>query len=419
MGASILLLSAATGTMQEAYLTQNPEINVFKSVYSRYVNFAVETINIPLSSDAAFGTSTTVTVPRKGHLLSKMYLQITLPQLTNVDGTYACWCDTIGYAIFKESIDLLIGGVVVDRLYPICMDIQDELNTVDKKSKNSLILKSDIYRSTVYNATEQVVLKIPLDFWFTRDYTMALPVFLMSQQGIQLNFTFESFANLINFDGTIGVSGTKNIIESKLLLEYIFLDDIILDSYTSTPQRYAIEQQVYNGKQPIDAGTLFKNVRLDFDNSCKELLFACVSNDNDATNNYFNYSIPNTTGNNYYNGVNQSPGTISAFIDEVSLMLNGGHFFEDYLPEYVFRELKARDTHYSASNKHIYVFPFCINGSVVTQPSGSINMSRFDDVIFSLKFKHGIPACHLHLFSIAYNIVNISNGILSFAFNNS
>jgi len=133
MVATTLLLTAAAGSSQEVYLSENPQINIFKFSYYKYVNFATETVAYPLYSDAAFGNKTTVTIPKKGHLLSKMYLELTLPQLTPTDGTYLSWVDTIGYAIFKEPVELMIGGSIVDRLYPVCMDIQDELNTTTKR----------------------------------------------------------------------------------------------------------------------------------------------------------------------------------------------------------------------------------------------------------------------------------------------
>lgn len=414
MVATTLLLTAAAGSSQEVYLSENPQINIFKFSYYKYVNFATETVAYPLYSDAAFGNKTTVTIPKKGHLLSKMYLELTLPQLTPTDGTYLSWVDTIGYAIFKEPIELMIGGSVVDRLYPVCMDIQDELNTTTKRQgKDRMILKSDVYRNTLYNATQEVVLKIPLEFWFTKDYSLSLPVFCMPNQDIQINFTFSQFADLINFDGTIGTNQTYQILDSKILVEYIFLDDIILPTYTNNTLTYLIEQQTYNGKEPVNANVYMVNSKCHFDNSSKELLFACVSNDNLNANNYFNYSVQDMTSNNYYDS------TVAPFISEIGLFLNGTQFYEDYLPEHVFREILPNNVHDVIPNKHLYIFPFCTKASSVTQPTGSINMSRFDSVVLSLRMRPNNPSCMLYVFSISYNIVTIQNGILSFAFNNS
>ena len=66
-------------------------------------------------------------IPKRGHLLSKLHLHISLPILEKTDGKYACWSDTLGYGIFDGPIELQIGGVVVDRLYPQFLDAWDEL----------------------------------------------------------------------------------------------------------------------------------------------------------------------------------------------------------------------------------------------------------------------------------------------------
>ena len=419
MVATTLAITAARDTEQESYLSAEPQINVFKFSYYRYVNFAIETVAYQLFSDANFGNKTYVVIPKKGHLISKMYLEITLPQLTRVDGTYLCWSDSIGYALFKDPVELQIGGSVVDRLFPVCMDMLHELNPDNKKNnKNSLILKSDIYRSTLYNATQEVVLKIPLDFWFTRDYSLALPIVAMPNQDIQLNFSFKKFEELINFDGTIGTNQIYRMLNSRVLVEYIFLDDSILPTYTEKPLQYLIEQQVYNGKEPILDNAQIVNAKIGFDNSCKELLFGFVSTENINNNNYFNYSINTGNNNNYYIPSIQAPQPILPYAEEIGLYLNGIMYYEDYLSEHHFREILPFNVHQIVLDKHIYVMPFCIGGNSITQPTGSLNMSRFDSVILSIRLRNSTPNANLYVFSIAYNVVRIENGILSFAFMN-
>jgi len=115
--------------IQDVYLTKDPEINVFQYQYFRYVNFANDLYKLPLHDPARFNSKTHVVIPKKGHLLSKLYLHLKLPRMVKTGGTYVCWSDAIGYSIFNNPIELQIGGVVVDKLYPVCMDILDELST--------------------------------------------------------------------------------------------------------------------------------------------------------------------------------------------------------------------------------------------------------------------------------------------------
>ena len=52
------------------------------------------------------------------------------------------------------------------------------------------------------------------------------------------------------------------------------------------------------------------------------------------------------------------------------------------------------------------------------QPTGSLNMGRFDEVLLSLKMNPNNPNCKLYVFGIMYNVVTIENGSLTFEFLN-
>lgn len=397
MVASILQL-AGTG-LQDTYLSSNPESSAFKYAYYRYINFAADTIEIALNDTVMWGKKTSVVIPKNGHLLSKLNLRIKLPLLQNVDGEYVCWADTIGYGIFKDPIELQIGGVIVDKLYPTMMDIVDELSCSTKRvGKNLMILKSDNYTSALYNATKTVDLIIPLDFWFTKDYSMALPLLSMNSQEIQLNFNFINFDKAINYDGNVGTNFTQ-ILDSSLYAEYIFLDDSVLDTFQQKEHMYVIEQMVYNGKEIVSENTAIYNTKINFNNPCKEIFFVCKTLFNLENNNYFNYS--DSSGN--------------AIITDASLLLNGKHRFSNgYLPEVIFRENFPYNVHSVVPTKHLYIMPFSLKPEWYSQPSGSINLSRFDEINMSLKIKENNPSFVLDVYGMMHNVVKITDGRLTF-----
>jgi hypothetical protein len=389
-----ILQLAATG-VQDAYLTENPEINVFKYSYYRYVNFATEVVEINLDNPVKFGSQTSIVIPPKGHLLSKIYLNIKLPVLEKVDGTYACWTDTFGYAIFSQPVELLINGVIVDRLYPACMDMLNELTSSSKKKGlDQMILKSDIYRSTLYNSTRDVELMIPLDFWFTKQYNMALPLVSMMNQEIKLNFYFKPFTQMINYDGNIEPIEV-NIIDSNLFVEYIYLDDLILQQFTTQSHQYLINQIVYHGDEYISSGQTLYSTKIDFKNPCKEILFACIDTANLEINNHFNYSRQDE----------------KSFVSQIGLLLDNKHRYDDFKPESIFRQFYPNNVHTVITQKHFYTLPFSLECDT-NQPQGSLNLSRFDNVLLSLKLNENNPRTLLKVFGMVYNIVTIQNGAL-------
>lgn len=385
--------------MQDIFLTQHPDINLFKYSYYKYGNFAKETIKLPLNDIATFNKRTTCNIPKKGHLLSKLYLHIKLPKLTPNGGLYASWCDTLGYAIFAEPIELEIGGVVVDRCYPRLIDMWDELSNSMVGNQNGsdlMILKSDNYKSTQYNAIKDTNLMIELPFWFSRKDNMSLPILAMPSQDIKVNFKFKSFSDVINFDGSEPLE--VNIIDSNVIADYIYVDDFIATEFIKTKHTFVIDQSQYNGDEFIPANTPIFNCDLKFNHPVKELLFGCVTKDNIDNNNYY-----------VYNDSDENP-----LLSEISLLLDGKRRYE-FLDEFIYRTKFPKDVHSVIPAKYIYTIPFALNPEH-NQPTGSINMSTFNDVVLSLKLQNNIPDCYIYVYAINYNIVTIEKGTLVMEF---
>jgi hypothetical protein len=397
MSPSIFQLQALG--LQDVYLTKDPQINIFKYNYYRYVNFATDTVKLNFNSSPSFGQKSTCEIPKRGHLLSKLYLHIRLPKLTRTSGTYLCWSDTIGYSIFDGPIELQIGGVVVDRLYPQFMNAWDELTTSNKQlGKNFMILKSDTYVSNYSNASKVVDLSIPLDFWFTKRYNCALPLLSMYQQDIKINFKLRDFSQCVNFDGDSNPIAV-DIIDSNMFAEYIFLDDVILKQFQQQKHQFVIEQVQYNGDEIIGSSVNFHNSDIKFNHPCKEIVFFAVEKNNIDTNNYFSYS--------------KSSDDLP-LIEEASLLLDGKYRF-DHLPEFYYRTIFPDSVHSTIPMKFIYTMPFSIRPED-NQPTGSLNMSRFNDITLALKMCTNNPACQLFVFAISYNILTIENGTLTMEF---
>jgi hypothetical protein len=396
MSPSILQLQSLG--IQDVYLTHKPEINLFRYSYYRYANFATETIKLQMSESAQFGKRSSCIIQKRGHLLSKMYLHIKLPQLTPSSGTYLSWCDTIGYGIFAEPIELEIGGVVVERIYPRLEDILDEFthNTNQQDGKNLMILKSDNYVSTIYNATKPVDLVIPLNFWFTKDYQTGFPLIGVTRQEIKINFKLRPFSECVNYDGAD--PNEVSIIDSEILAEYIYVDDSIAEQMLKQKYQYIIDQSQYNGDEFIPSNTSIVNADIKFNHPVKEIYFGCVTTDNIENNNHFVYSDSND----------------DPIISQASLLLDGKRRFE-LLDEAIYRLKYPFQVHSVISSKYIYIMPFALKPEHI-QPTGSINMSTFNDITLSLKMRGNNPDCFLFVFAKSYNVITIENGILTMEF---
>lgn len=120
------LLQLVAYGAQDIYLTGNPVVTYFKTVYRRHTNFAMESIEQTIFGNVNFGTKNSVLISRQGDLVSGIYLQITLPFATATSNN-GRWIDSLGHYLVKE-VDFEIGGQRMDRHYA---DLARNLGTTD------------------------------------------------------------------------------------------------------------------------------------------------------------------------------------------------------------------------------------------------------------------------------------------------
>ncbi len=76
------LLQVVSYGANDLFLTGTPEITFFKIVYRRHTNFASESIEVNFNGQTGFGQIQTLTIPKIGDLISKIYLKIILPKIS-------------------------------------------------------------------------------------------------------------------------------------------------------------------------------------------------------------------------------------------------------------------------------------------------------------------------------------------------
>jgi hypothetical protein len=376
----------------DVFLIKEPQINMFEYKYFRFVNFSRKIKNVIMNSHADFESNVSVIIPKSGHMLSKMYLHLKLPKMTKIDGDYLCWCDNIGMGIFNGPITLSIGGNVVDKVYPEFNDMFDTLSSFENKNKMQMTLKSDIFASAKFNALREFDLYIPLNFFFTKSYNMALPLIAMPLQEIKVDFKLRKFSQVIQYDGT--EPSEYSIVESNFIAEYIDLDEIIAPMMIEKEYTYIIDQVQFQN-EPIPQNTSHYSAFLKFNNPCKELIFAFITENNLQSNNYYAYS----DSDNY------------PIMNSASLLFNGISNI-DNISESFYRTVFPYNHHSVIPLKYVYCIPFCINPEG-RQPSGRVNLDEIDSVNLHVMLKKNVEECFMRVYAMTHNVVVIKNGVFS------
>jgi len=154
---------------QDVYLTGNPSISFFKSLYKRYTSFAIESIETTFSGSVGFGKRVTVTIPRNGDLLHHLFLEVTMTKHASNASFHPA-------EQFVKEVELEIGGQRVDKLYSDWFRIFSELyhNADEKAAYKKMTDFDDATAGGDAGVSKRFYL--PVCFFFTRSPALALPL---------------------------------------------------------------------------------------------------------------------------------------------------------------------------------------------------------------------------------------------------
>jgi len=153
----------------DVYLTGNPSISFFKSLYKRYTSFAIESIETTFSGSVGFGKRVTVTIPRNGDLLHHLFLEVTMTKHASNASFHPA-------EQFVKEVELEIGGQRVDKLYSDWFRIFSELyhNADEKAAYKKMTDFDDATAGGDAGVSKRFYL--PVCFFFTRSPALALPL---------------------------------------------------------------------------------------------------------------------------------------------------------------------------------------------------------------------------------------------------
>jgi Major capsid protein N-terminus len=207
------LLQLVAYGAQDAFLTGIPEITFWKVSYRKHTNFAMESIEQIFNGQADFGRRVTAPISRNGDLMYKTYLQVTLPEINQSmavagsEGVYARWLDYPGEQLIAQ-VELEIGGQKIDRQYGDWMHIWNQFTMTSEQQKGywkmighttQLVYVIDPSFANISgpcsstggpnqicaprNALPETTLYIPLQFFYSSNPGLALPLIALTTAG--------------------------------------------------------------------------------------------------------------------------------------------------------------------------------------------------------------------------------------------
>ena len=460
------LLQLVAYGAQDVYLTANPQVTFFKQLYRRHSNFAMEAIEQTFNGVANFGKRVTCTIARNGDLINKVYLQVTLPSVSEAEldaGAVANfnWVTGVGKALIRQ-VELEIGGQLIDRQYGEWLHIWNELTLPTGKILNYNRMTNGIggvrltedgtaecpscetglgcelqnvsdYVNAPYSAYEarktdgsgncQVVnttyagtclpettLYVPLEFWFCRHVGLSLPLIALQYHEVKINLDFQELRYLVNLGATsspfLSTLNSKGLVACSLFVDYIYLDTEERRRFAQVAHEYLIEQLQFTGEESLTSTS--NKVRLQFNHPVKELIWVVQNPSyldcNGLLNNPFCFS-DNICGN---------PTAVA------KLQLNGQDRFTEREGSY-FNYVQPYQHHTNSPSVGINVYSFALKPEDL-QPSGSCNFSRIDNATLNMtltpKSFDGNSSVNARIYATNYNVLRIMSGMGGLAYSN-
>lgn len=407
------LMQIAAYGAQDVYLTGNPQITFFKIVYRRHTNFAIESIEQTFEGTPDFGKKLSCKIARNGDLMSKVYLQVTLPALTQVQNssTWHGYANSIGNVLIKY-VDIVVGGQPIERHYGEWLEMYSEMYLNDEKRRDygAMIGKYDSDISLETNATANRTYYIPLRFWFCQNYGLSLPLIALLNHEVRINVEFRDLTEVTKADAVITAptqssdSATASFVDASLYVDYIYLDDEEKARYARQPHEYLIERIQRQSDRAIDASTANDRVKLQFTDPVKELIWGITT---DA-----NLEVNTSTGNNLMKFSSTSGADT---FSTLTIQMKGQARFSTRNADY-FRLVQPYQHNKASRRKHIYSYSFALQPEE-HQPTGTVNMSRMDEADMFFTFtQNDVVASQLKVYAVSYNILRILRGTAGLAF---
>ena len=477
MGGGALIQLIAIGN-ENIIISGSPQITYFKSIYRRHTNFAMESIQQDITGNLTPGNRISVTIGRNGDLLRGLCLHYNPSKIVPINSAINMVASHLGDSLM-ESIEIEIGGQVIDRHYSLWMSVWDHLSKFVYNTSYQFWTAPDGTEAPIYvnyyksaynhmgfdaltaitvgqlgipyefngpagtsNAPTEAY--VPLKFWFCDNPGLALPLIALQYHEVKLNIQLATKEALVStYDKSYDFSLISvDLTSMKIFADYIYLDSIERRKFAQDAHEYLITQLQ---KQDYSDNIVSNNtvtIDLNLKHPIKEIIF-CGKGANAAL-----HYVPGVTG--LYsdfslgpaspNGIVFRPATTSPVYPffgpnvgdllagdvtavEMYISFNNLQRFSPRNIKYFTRE-QIWDHHTNMGSLFnqdcIGVYSFALRPEEY-QPSGSANFSRITNprMVFSgFDNTIGEKLNPLTIFAVNYNVLRIMSGMGSVVFAN-
>jgi Large eukaryotic DNA virus major capsid protein/Major capsid protein N-terminus len=328
------------------------------------------------------------------------------------------WTRNLGNIMIKE-VEVEIGGQRIDRQFGEWLVIWAELTVPAGQQDGYAEMTGntmEMWGAKLGSMMECLPAKrlyIPLQFWFNRNYGLALPLIALQYHEVKINLELRPISELLietdDENDKQSLTQTVNLDSASLWIDYIYLDTDERRRFAQVSHEYLIEQLQFTGEETIVGPN--NKVRLNFNHPVKEMIWVARLEDAETNCQWSNFTTGVAIDNDAYMGENP--------LVDAKLQLNGHDRFRTRQARY-FNLVQPYQHHTNIPATGIYVYSFGIKPEE-HQPSGTANLSRIDNATFLMTFASNLfsgnefvgKTVKLLVYAVNYNVLRIMSGINS------
>ena len=274
---------AVTG-IQDQWLTGEPKISYFSSIYKRHTRFSTEAVGIPLTGNVSLGGNAIARIPNNvGDLLRSVILKLTLGTLPMPSTLPGDLYNASPSTSVIQYVDLVIGGQTVQRLTGDYIDMYNQLHS-NKDDANTTLYYMNGHNNQLQitggvGGSGPKTFYLNLPFYFFRNPSLAIPICAITRQIIEIHVKFKNVDDDVTFsyeevNGNMVRTKTNigSIVEASVIADFYFITRDEINFLLTRPMEYVITQQQLSTMQ-FKPNESKKSALLKFTNPVKELLF--------------------------------------------------------------------------------------------------------------------------------------------------
>ena len=434
---SILALEAI-GPHEKYLLTDDLTKSEWNPAFKRYSNFVMyqKVYQFPPPGPVYQGQVVQLELrpTEMGHLISNMYLSVTLPANTASQNVFN-YTDHVGRALLKQ-VDLLVNETIVETLYDDWYIIRDQLFL---DADEQLGMYNTIGGSNLNSQTEQTLI-IPLEFFFCRRQSHNnkgrerlrrpyFPVCAMWNQRLYVRFTFNPNTWWCNAPSSYNVDiyPPDTTIRPSLITEEILLENAEKLYYTNTPLKYIVNRVQREAPQSFTSQTIQLQFSASYPVQLLTWFFRNKNYETTSDGRYYNsrYSYGYTTQY-IQSGVQlQFPSGESNYVDTVStakITLNNTDILSTFQGSLYYTFKQPIEHALSIPSKNIYTYSFGLTPKEYNQ-GGYLNFAKLTSQTsylqltflpqYTSQLKQGF---NLYIYYYGYTLLQFQGGFASLPF---